>query len=268
MTIVFSSQQQENKKIHSELSKRISRSMESVESIVRNLQEFSKSKANIVTLRKISSTNDLTSDTFSLKEKHRASNSRLSTSLQSVNEDQLENFRSTRGNNTVVPPDKITEQEIFVKNLDDEWEVYMNQAGRIFYFSKKDRRSSWKPPRRFKPSVRKKLDMSYQAIPFADEVAEDEEVPNTDTLSMVRDSIREDPPVSVPPGYSEFYDPVTGCIYYEDCMTRTRWDTALDNDGHLYFYTSDGSRSEWVLPSVRSSFSRPRGHMRSRSEVM
>ena len=264
VTIVFS--QKEKKKSNSDLSKRISRSMESVENIVKNLQEFSKSKDKSVTLRRISSTNDLTGKAISLRDKRRTLDPGLSWSLQSVNEDhRISNLvrDSKLRSDKTSPPEKVSSSDTFIKKLDDEWEVYRSDAGRMFYFSKAEKRSSWKPPRRFKPSLRTKISNSEQHIPFADEVIDD-------TISMVRDSIREDPHVAVPPGYSEFYDKMTGCIYYEDCMSRTRWDTAQDKDGHLYYYNLNkalGSRSEWTLPLVPSKLVPSRGHFRSQSEV-
>ena len=158
-----------------------------------------------------------------------------------------------------LPPAEITREQVFIKTLDTDWSVYRSQAGRIFYHSTAEKRSSWKPPRKFKPSVREKTISSV----------DNEIVP--DTVSMVRDSIREAPCVLVPPGYCEYYDKTTGCIFYENCMTSTRWDTALDQSGHLYYYTTHKEtgehRAEWVLPPVHSRLLPVRGHTRSRSEV-
>ena len=168
-------------------------------------------------------------------------------------------IRESRRRRVELPPDKITKEHVFIKTLDNDWSVYRSEAGRIFYYCTAGKRSSWKPPRKFKPSVREKADSSV-----------DTEI-GPDTISMVRDSIREGPTVPVPPGYCEYYDKSTGCIFYENCMTSTRWDTALDKSGHLYYFTVDketgGHRSEWTLPPVHSSLVTVRGHGRSRSEV-
>ena len=96
--------------------------------------------------------------------------------------------------NKLPPSNTVSSSDIFIRDLNDQWKIYQNNSGRIFYHNHKLSRSSWKPPRSTKPRL---------------------ESDETDSLvSMVRDSIRDenDNSVSTPPGYVEYFDKITGFI--------------------------------------------------------
>lgn len=40
------------------------------------------------------------------------------------------------------------------------------------------------------------------------------------------------------------------------CFLRSQWIKHVDEQGRPYYYSADGSRSEWELPKVRSSTER------------
>ena len=90
------------------------------------------------------------------------------------------------------------------RNLNENWNVYQNSSGRIFYHNTQTKRSSWKPPRKLKPAPLQ--------VP-KDVVDSDSTSPPT-VVSMVRDSIRDlnGRDFVVPPGYVEFYEKSSGII--------------------------------------------------------
>ena len=173
--IIFPSDQRRSL-VNNDISNRLSRSMDSVESIVKHLEEYAvKVKSEAFTLRRISSS--LTMDERRTKKERRsASLSHIEvssvpvtvTEAPEVVQDQTQR-RKEGPSNILLPSDQ------YIRHLDGtSWEVYRNQDGRIFYHDTSQHRSSWKPPRNLKPKL--SLNVTEPLLSPA--------------VSMVRDSIR------------------------------------------------------------------------------
>ena len=73
--------------------------------------------------------------------------------------------------------------------LQGPWRVYKNGSGRIFYHNTELQRSSWKPPRKYKPLKTREM-----------------------REAIARDI--EDQEVLIPDGFEEFYDKNSGIKKY------------------------------------------------------
>lgn len=60
--------------------------------------------------------------------------------------------------------------------------------------------------------------------------------------------------IEIPNGYIQIYDKSNGYISYYDPMLEIVWNTALDTDNNMYFFTSGGP-SSWKLPPIPSLIS-------------
>jgi len=212
------------KKRKSDISQRLSRSMESVEIIMKHLREYSADTTNSeqseeqAVLRRVSSSLNVKEDAAlrAVRSSERRSASMSNIDLKQFNIDLEDHLRKLK--NKVPPSNIITDKDIFVRPINnaEHWKIYKNETGRIFYHNSKTNQSSWKPPR----------------------------------LSKGKS-----PASTVPEGYIENHD-TSGHIYYENSQTKEKWYTALDKerDGSLYFYTHDHvtgmARSEWTLPKI------------------
>lgn len=69
---------------------------------------------------------------------------------------------------------------------------------------------------------------------------------------------------SPPRGWSEELDERGHTLYTSD-YTKEKWLKHVDDQGRQYYYSADGSRSEWELPKYNASSQQQREIIKSRS---
>uniref|UniRef100_A0A672S0L2 Rho GTPase-activating protein 12-like n=1 Tax=Sinocyclocheilus grahami TaxID=75366 RepID=A0A672S0L2_SINGR len=118
-----------------------------------------------------------------------------------------------------------------------DWETHKDQNGRHFYYNRSTQERTWKPPRARDSFTRKeeKQDMTDTEVLSSDE----------NCLSSQSDSQYGSPPR----GWSEEMDEHGHTLYVSD-YTNEKWLRHKDERGRLYYYSADGSRSEWELPKI------------------
>ncbi|XP_056336184.1 rho GTPase-activating protein 12a isoform X2 [Danio aesculapii] len=118
-----------------------------------------------------------------------------------------------------------------------DWETHKDQNGRHFYYNRSTQERTWKPPRARDSLPRKeeKHDMTDTEVLSSEE----------NCLSSQSDSQYGSPPR----GWSEEMDEHGHTLYVCD-YTNEKWLRHTDERGRLYYYSADGSRSEWELPKI------------------
>ncbi|KAM9307968.1 rho GTPase-activating protein 12 [Gastrophryne carolinensis] len=122
-----------------------------------------------------------------------------------------------------------------------EWETHKDNTGRYFYYNKATQERTWKPPRCTKDSF--KGDSQTQGDP--EQVSSEENYHNTcENQSDIHYG-------SPPTGWSEELDQ-HGHTFFINDQTNEKWIKHVDEQGRPYYYSADGSRSEWELPKYNS----------------
>ncbi|XP_005171442.1 rho GTPase-activating protein 12a isoform X2 [Danio rerio] len=118
-----------------------------------------------------------------------------------------------------------------------DWETHKDQNGRHYYYNRSTQERTWKPPRARDSLPRKeeKHDMTDTEVLSSEE----------NCLSSQSDSQYGSPPR----GWSEEMDEHGHTLYVCD-YTNEKWLRHTDERGRLYYYSADGSRSEWELPKI------------------
>ncbi|XP_036411571.1 rho GTPase-activating protein 12a isoform X3 [Colossoma macropomum] len=122
-------------------------------------------------------------------------------------------------------------------NTHGEWETHKDQNGRHFYYNRATQERTWKPPRARDSRKEERHDTASTET----EVFSSEE----NCLSSQSDSQYGSPPR----GWSEELDEYGHTLYVCD-HTNEKWIKHTDEQGRPYYYSADGSRSEWELPKV------------------
>uniref|UniRef100_A0AAY5EA13 Rho GTPase activating protein 12a n=1 Tax=Electrophorus electricus TaxID=8005 RepID=A0AAY5EA13_ELEEL len=107
-----------------------------------------------------------------------------------------------------------------------DWETHRDTSGRHFYYNVSTQERTWKPPR---ARDSRKWPLSSEEY----------------YLSSQSDSQYGSPPR----GWSEELDEYGHTLYVCD-YTNEKWIKHTDEQGRPYYYSADGSRSEWELPKV------------------
>ncbi|KAK2900605.1 hypothetical protein Q8A67_008720 [Cirrhinus molitorella] len=118
-----------------------------------------------------------------------------------------------------------------------DWETYKDHNGRHFYYNRSTQERTWKPPR-----IRDSLTRKEEKQDMTDTEALSSE---ENCLSSQSDSQYGSPPR----GWSEEMDEHGHTLYVSD-YTNEKWLRHTDERGRLYYYSADGSRSEWELPKI------------------
>uniref|UniRef100_A0A671XBF1 Rho GTPase activating protein 12a n=1 Tax=Sparus aurata TaxID=8175 RepID=A0A671XBF1_SPAAU len=124
-----------------------------------------------------------------------------------------------------------------------DWETYKDQNGRHFYYNRSTQERTWKPPRARDTSTGSSRGEGHST-------GDSSEVTYTsgDTYSSQSDSQYGSPPR----GWSEEMDEHGHTLYVSD-YTNEKWLKHVDEQGRPYYYSADGSRSEWELPKYNLS---------------
>uniref|UniRef100_A0A452I7I1 Rho GTPase-activating protein 12 n=1 Tax=Gopherus agassizii TaxID=38772 RepID=A0A452I7I1_9SAUR len=140
--------------------------------------------------------------------------------------------------------------------INGEWETHKDTTGRCYYYNRGTQERTWKPPRWTRDASINKGDSQNQAD---QELLSSEENDHSSCYSQ-SDSQYGSPPK----GWSEELDEHGQTLYTND-YTNEKWIKHVDEQGRPYYYSADGSRSEWELPKCNASPQQQREIIKSRS---
>lgn len=155
-----------------------------------------------------------------------------------------------------------------------DWETYKDQSGRHFYYNRSTHERTWKPPRTRDTSTRNfqgeshstgessettPLSLSPSFLPFLSlSIGRLQPLSSEDTCFSTYSSQSDSQYGSPPRGWSEEMDEYGHTLYVSD-YTNEKWLKHVDDQGRPYYYSADGSRSEWELPKYNHSPPQPSG---------
>uniref|UniRef100_A0A3Q0QU37 Rho GTPase activating protein 12b n=1 Tax=Amphilophus citrinellus TaxID=61819 RepID=A0A3Q0QU37_AMPCI len=133
-----------------------------------------------------------------------------------------------------------------------DWETYKDQNGRHFYYNRSTHERTWKPPRTRDTSTRNFQGESHSTGESSEPLSSE------DTCFSTYSSQSDSQYGSPPRGWSEEMDEYGHTLYVSD-YTNEKWLKHVDDQGRPYYYSADGSRSEWELPKYNHSPPQPSG---------
>uniref|UniRef100_A0A8C4HMU3 Rho GTPase-activating protein 12 n=1 Tax=Dicentrarchus labrax TaxID=13489 RepID=A0A8C4HMU3_DICLA len=137
-----------------------------------------------------------------------------------------------------------------------DWETYKDQNGRHFYYNRSTQERTWKPPRARDTSTRGE---NHSAGESSEVQIIHRGLDETLMSSLFTYSSQSDSQYGSPPrGWSEEMDEHGHTLYVSD-YTNEKWLKHVDEQGRPYYYSADGSRSEWELPKYNISPPQPSG---------
>ncbi|XP_060901416.1 rho GTPase-activating protein 12-like isoform X2 [Labrus mixtus] len=155
-----------------------------------------------------------------------------------------------------------------------DWETYKDQNGRHFYYNRSTQERTWKPPRSRDASFGSSrgeghstgesaettpLSLSPSFLPFLSlSIGRLHPLSSEDTCFSTYSSQSDSQYGSPPRGWSEEMDEYGHTLYVSD-YTNEKWLKHTDEQGRPYYYSADGSRSEWELPKYNHSPPQPSG---------
>ncbi|KAM8823858.1 rho GTPase-activating protein 12b isoform 2-T2 [Spinachia spinachia] len=127
-----------------------------------------------------------------------------------------------------------------------DWETHKDLSGRHFYYNRASGERTWKPPRtRDTSGSTSSARGDSQGTAGGEPLSSEEFCHSTSSQS---DSQYGSPPR----GWSEELDEHGHTLYVSE-HTQEKWIKHVDEQGRPYYYSSDGSRSEWELPKYNVS---------------
>ncbi|XP_034411392.1 rho GTPase-activating protein 12-like isoform X7 [Cyclopterus lumpus] len=155
-----------------------------------------------------------------------------------------------------------------------DWETFKDQNGRHFYYNRSTQERTWKPPRAKDASTGSSrgefqsagessettpLSLSPSFFPFLSlSIGRLQPLSSEDTCFSAYSSQSDSQYGSPPRGWSEETDAHGHTLYVSD-HTNEKWLKHVDEQGRPYYYSADGSRSEWELPKYNNSPPQPPG---------
>ncbi|XP_034743576.1 rho GTPase-activating protein 12-like isoform X8 [Etheostoma cragini] len=140
-----------------------------------------------------------------------------------------------------------------------DWDTYKDSTGRHFYYNRCTLERTWKPPRARDTSSGSSRGESHSAEESSEPLSSEDAC--FSTYSSQSDFQYGSPPR----GWSEEMDEHGHTLYISD-YTNEKWLKHTDEQGRPYYYSADGSRSEWELPKYNHSPPQPPGDaLKSRS---
>ncbi|XP_007665991.1 rho GTPase-activating protein 12 isoform X2 [Ornithorhynchus anatinus] len=127
--------------------------------------------------------------------------------------------------------------------INGEWETHKDSTGRCYYYNRGTQERTWKPPRWTRDAS---ISRDFQN-PTDQELLSSEESHQSSCYSQSDSKCG-----SSPRGWSEELDERGHTLYTSD-YTNEKWLRHVDDQGRQYFYSADGSRSEWELPKLNAS---------------
>ncbi|XP_036384993.1 rho GTPase-activating protein 27-like isoform X2 [Megalops cyprinoides] len=153
-----------------------------------------------------------------------------------------------------------------------DWEQLLDEvSGQHYFYNPATGETSWDPPEQLSSSPPHMESLGFQddgppPLPEEDYPIDSQEDPGTlptfpkeYTFSHVtRTTIpRASLDTSAPAGWTRSVDPDGKWVYTSE-STQEQWIKSLDDRGQAYYYTRDGSRSQWSLPEVSLTSGQPR----------
>ncbi|XP_060147961.1 rho GTPase-activating protein 12 isoform X5 [Globicephala melas] len=129
--------------------------------------------------------------------------------------------------------------------INGEWETHKDSSGRCYYYNRGTQERTWKPPRWTRDTNISKGDSQS---PGDQELLSSEENYHSVCYSQSDSQCG-----SPPRGWSEELDEHGHTLYTSDC-TNEKWLKHVDDQGRQYYYSADGSRSEWELPKGQEKY--------------
>ncbi|XP_041102913.1 rho GTPase-activating protein 12-like isoform X10 [Polyodon spathula] len=141
-----------------------------------------------------------------------------------------------------------------------EWDTHKDLNGRHYYFNRATQERTWKPPR-----ARDTSSSSSSSTRGEPHVSGDQELLSSEENCHSTYSSQSDSQYGSPPrGWSEELDEHGQTLYVSE-YTSEKWIKHVDEQGRPYYYSADGSRSEWELPKYKLSPPLPGEFPKSRS---
>uniref|UniRef100_A0A8D2ZPQ0 Rho GTPase activating protein 12 n=1 Tax=Scophthalmus maximus TaxID=52904 RepID=A0A8D2ZPQ0_SCOMX len=124
-----------------------------------------------------------------------------------------------------------------------DWETHKDLSGRHFYYNRATGERTWKPPRtRDTSGSTSGIRGDSQGTLLSSE----------ENCHSTHSSQSDSQYGSPPRGWSEELDEHGHTLYVSE-YTQEKWIKHLDEQGRPYYYSADGSRSEWELPKYNVS---------------
>uniref|UniRef100_A0A8C6U8Z0 Rho GTPase activating protein 12 n=1 Tax=Neogobius melanostomus TaxID=47308 RepID=A0A8C6U8Z0_9GOBI len=129
-----------------------------------------------------------------------------------------------------------------------DWETHKDGSGRHFYYNRATGERTWKPPRTRESTGSQRGDGmgslrgDCQGTPLSSE----------ENCNSTHSSQSDSQYGSPPRGWSEELDEHGHTTYISE-YTQEKWIKHVDEQGRPYYYSADGSRSEWELPKYNIS---------------
>ncbi|XP_034021446.1 rho GTPase-activating protein 12-like isoform X2 [Thalassophryne amazonica] len=149
-----------------------------------------------------------------------------------------------------------------------DWETHKDQSGRLFYYNHSTQERTWKPPRTRDHSIRhskgdsQSTGDSSETTPLlllpsfhpllSRSLGHLQPLSSEDTCLSTYSSQSDSQYGSPPRGWSEEMDEYGHTLYVSD-YTNEKWLKHVDDHGRPYYYSADGSKSEWELPKYNHS---------------
>uniref|UniRef100_A0A3P8PBM8 Rho GTPase activating protein 12 n=1 Tax=Astatotilapia calliptera TaxID=8154 RepID=A0A3P8PBM8_ASTCA len=128
-----------------------------------------------------------------------------------------------------------------------DWETHKDLSGRHFYYNRATGERTWKPPR-----TRDTSSSTSSARGDSQCTAESEPLSSEENCHSTHSSQSDSQYGSPPRGWSEELDEHGHTLYVSE-YTQEKWIKHVDEQGRPYYYSADGSRSEWELPKYNIS---------------
>lgn len=139
--------------------------------------------------------------------------------------------------------------------VNGEWETHKDSSGRCYYYNRATQERTWKPPRWARDAgTSRDFQSPGEQEPFSSEENYHSSCYNQSDSQCG----------SPPRGWSEELDERGHTLYTSD-YTKEKWLKHVDDQGRQYYYSADGSRSEWELPKYNASSQQQREIIKSRS---
>uniref|UniRef100_A0A3P9PA66 Rho GTPase activating protein 12 n=1 Tax=Poecilia reticulata TaxID=8081 RepID=A0A3P9PA66_POERE len=128
-----------------------------------------------------------------------------------------------------------------------DWETHKDLSGRYFYYNRANSERTWKPPR-----SRDACSSTSSIRGDSQGTAESELLSSEENCHSTHSSQSDSQYGSPPRGWSEELDEHGHTLYVSE-HTQEKWVKHVDEQGRPYYYSVDGSRSEWELPKYNIS---------------
>ncbi|KAM9331846.1 rho GTPase-activating protein 12b isoform 5-T5 [Pholidichthys leucotaenia] len=128
-----------------------------------------------------------------------------------------------------------------------DWETHKDLSGRHFYYNRATGERTWKPPR-----SRDTSSSTSSARGDSLGTADSELLSSEENCHSTHSSQSDSQYGSPPRGWSEELDEHGHTLYVSE-YTQEKWIKHVDEQGRPYYYSADGSRSEWELPKYNIS---------------